>query len=453
MGKKKDYLVYKLSETVKITSKIDKDLFTKFNVKRGLRNEDNSGVLVGLTKVGDVVGYERLPEGGLKPIPGKLLYRGVDLEDLVHGLEAENRLGFEETAFLLLSGYLPDKEELKTFSNFINQSMALDTKMKMNILELEGQNIMNILARSVLEMYTYDPKADDISRENLVRQSIDLIAKFPTIVAYAYNILRHSQQGRSLHIRHPLEDVSLAENFLYMIKGPASYTELEVKLLDLCLILHAEHGGGNNSTFTVRVTSSTQTDTYSSIAAGIGSLKGPLHGGANIEVNEMFEHLKGAIKNWKDVKEIDTYLQKMLNKEVYNKTGLIYGIGHAVYTISDPRAILLKELARSLAEEKGKQKEFNFLELLDERAVNAFMTFKGSGINKQVCTNVDFYSGFVYDIMGLPSEVYTPLFAMSRVTGWVAHRIEELNFASKRIIRPAYKNIGEKQAFVPLNKR
>ena len=453
MGKKKDYLVYKLSETVKTTSKIDKELFTKFNVKRGLRNEDNSGVLVGLTKVGDVVGYERLPEGGLKPIPGKLLYRGVDLVDLVHGLKAENRLGFEETAFLLLSGYLPDKEELKTFTNFINQSMALDTKMKMNILELEGQNIMNILARSVLEMYTYDPLADDISRENLVRQSIDLIAKFPTIVAYAYNILRHSQQGRSLHIRHPLEDVSLAENFLYMIKGPASYTELEVKLLDLCLILHAEHGGGNNSTFTVRVTSSTQTDTYSSIAAGIGSLKGPLHGGANIEVNEMFEHLKVAIKNWKDVKEIDTYLQKMLNKEVYNKTGLIYGIGHAVYTISDPRAILLKELARSLAEEKGKQKEFNFLELLDERSVNAFMTFKGSGINKQVCTNVDFYSGFVYEIMGLPSEVYTPLFAMSRVTGLVAHRIEELNFDSKRIIRPAYKNVGEKQLFVPLNKR
>ncbi len=453
MGKKKDYLVFKLSETVKNTSKIDKELFTKFNVKRGLRNEDNSGVLVGLTKVGDVVGYERLAEGGLKPIPGKLLYRGVDLEDLVHGLKAENRLGFEETAFLLLSGYLPDKEELKTFTNFINQSMALDTKMKMNILELEGQNIMNILARSVLEMYTYDTLADDISRENLVRQSIDLIAKFPTIVAYAYNILRHSQQGRSLHIRHPLEDVSLAENFLYMIKGPASYTELEVKLLDLCLILHAEHGGGNNSTFTVRVTSSTQTDTYSSIAAGIGSLKGPLHGGANIEVNEMFEHLKKAIKNWKDVKEIDAYLQRMLNKEVYNKTGLIYGIGHAVYTISDPRAILLKELARSLAEEKGMQKEFDFIELLDERAVNAFMTFKGSGINKQVCTNVDFYSGFVYDVMGLPSEVYTPLFAMSRVTGWVAHRIEELNFASKRIIRPAYKNIGEKQSFVPLNKR
>ncbi|MDD2284023.1 MAG: citrate synthase [Paludibacter sp.] len=453
MGNKKDYLIYKLSETVKTTSRIDKELFTKFNVKRGLRNEDNTGVLVGLTKVGDVVGYERLPEGGLKPIPGKLFYRGVDLENLVHGIDAENRLGFEETAFLLLSGYLPDKEELKTFSCIINESMVLDTKMKMNILELEGQNIMNILARSVLEMYTYDSLAEDISRDNLVRQSIDLIAKFPTIIAYAYNILRHSQQGRSLHIRHPLEGASLAENFLYMIKGPNNYTDLDIKLLDLCLILHAEHGGGNNSTFTVRVTSSTQTDTYSSIAAGIGSLKGSLHGGANIEVKEMFDHLKETIKDWANVKEIDTYLNKMLNKEAYNRTGLIYGIGHAVYTISDPRAVLLKDLARKLAEEKGRQKEFAFLELLEERAINAFMTFKGSDINKQVCSNVDFYSGFVYDVMGLPMEVYTPLFAMSRVTGWTAHRIEELNFASKRIIRPAYKNVGDKVEFIPLNKR
>lgn len=453
MATKKDYLIYKLSETVKTTSRIEKELFTQFNVKRGLRNEDNTGVLVGLTKVGDVVGYERLPEGGLKPIPGKLFYRGIDLEDLVHGIEAENRLGFEETAFLLLSGYLPDKEELRVFTEILNESMALDAKMKLNIIELEGNNIMNILARSVLEMYTFDPNADDITRDNLIRQSVDLIAKFPTIIAYAYNILRHSQQGRSLHIRHPLEGASIAENFLYMIKGPNRYTDLEVKLLDLCLILHAEHGGGNNSTFSVRVTSSTQTDTYSAIAAGIGSLKGPLHGGANIEVKDMFDHLKEAIKNWKDVKEIDAYLNKMLNKDAYNRTGLIYGIGHAVYTISDPRAILLKELARKLAEEKGKQKEFDFLALLEERAINAFMNYKGSDINKQVCTNVDFYSAFVYDTMGIPTEVYTPLFAMSRVTGWTAHRIEELNFASKRIIRPAYKNVGEKKPFVPLTKR
>ncbi len=449
----KDYLIYKLSETIKSTSRIDKELFTQFNVKRGLRNDDHSGVLVGLTKVGDVVGYEKLPEGGTKAVPGKLFYRGIDVEDLVHGLQAENRLGFEETAFLLLSGYQPDAEELLTFSKILNEKMALTQKATINIIDLEGSDIMNILARSVLEMYIFDSNADDISRDNLIRQSIDLIAKFPTIIAYAFNILRHSQYGRVLHIRHPKEGVSLAENFLYMMKGSENYTELDVKILDLLLILHADHGGGNNSTFSVRVVSSTQTDTYSAIAAGIGSLKGPLHGGANIKVVQMFEHLKTAIKDWKNVKEIDVYLNKMLNKEAYNKSGLIYGIGHAVYTISDPRALLLKEMARALALEKGLVKEFDFLELLDERSVNAFMNFKGDDINKQVCTNVDFYSGFVYEAIGLPTDVFTPLFAMARITGWTAHRIEELNFASKRIIRPAYKNVGEKHPFVPLEKR
>jgi len=449
----KDYLIYKLSETIKTTSRIDKELFTQFNVKRGLRNEDHSGVLVGLTKVGDVVGYEKLSEGGVKAIPGKLFYRGIDVEDLVHGLQKEDRLGFEETAFLLLSGYLPDAEELISFRKVLYNAMPLTQKATMHILDLEGQDVMNILARSVLDLYTFDPNPDDISRDNLIRQSIDLIAKFPTIIAYSFNALRHSQQGRSLHIRHPNEDMSLAENFLYMMKGPGRYTELDVKILDLTLILHADHGGGNNSTFTVRVTSSSQTDTYSSIAAGIGSLKGPLHGGANIKVVQMFEHLKTSIANWKDVKEIDAYFKKMLNKEAYNKSGLIYGIGHAVYTVSDPRALLLKEMARQMAEEKGLQKEFAFLELLDERAVKAFMAFKGNDINKQVCTNVDFYSGFVYDALGLPTEVFTPLFAMARITGWTAHRIEELNFASKRIIRPAYKNVGERKSFVPLKER
>jgi citrate synthase len=264
---------------------------------------------------------------------------------------------------------------------------------------------------------------------------------------------RFKHDGRALSIRHPDPSMSIAENFLYLMKGRGNYTELDVKLLDLTLILHADHGGGNNSTFTVRVTSSSQTDTYSSIAAGIGSLKGPLHGGANIAVVKMFDHLKMAIKNWTDVKEIDNYLKRMLNKEVYNKSGLIYGIGHAVYTISDPRALILKEMARKLAEEKGLQKEFAFIELIDERAVNAFMTFKGDNINKQVCTNVDFYSGFVYQTLGLPTEVYTPMFAMARIAGWAAHRIEELNFASKRIIRPAYKNVGERKKFIPINER
>ena len=449
---KDEYMIYKLSDSIKSTSHIDNELFVKHNVKRGLRNEDHSGVLVGLTKIGDVVGYERMPEGGLKAIPGKLVYRGINIEDLVKGIEKENRYGFEETAFLLLSGFLPDKDELETFTRLLNQSMPLEQKTTMNILDLEGHNIMNILARSVLEMYTFDPNPDDTSRDNLMRQSIELIARFPTIIAYAYNILRHSQQGRSLHIRHPKENLSIAENFLFMLKGP-QYTQSEARILDLALMLHADHGGGNNSTFTVRVTSSSGTDTYSSIAAGIGSLKGPLHGGANLRVIDMFHHLQEVISDWTDKDEIDAYLTKMLRKEGYNKSGKIYGIGHAVYTISDPRALLLKEWARNLAKEKGLDKEFAFLELIEERAIETFMKFKGNQVKKRVCANVDFYSGFVYEMIGLPKEVYTPLFAMSRITGWTAHRIEELNFDSKRIIRPAYKNVSEDAPFTPLDKR
>jgi citrate synthase len=446
---KKEYLIYKLSESVKTTCKIENELFTKYNVKRGLRNEDGSGVLVGLTQIGNVVGYERLPEGGLKAIPGKLFYRGYDVEDIVHALMKEKRYGFEEVAYLMLSGDLPDKDNLAGFKELIAENMPLEQKTKMNIIDLEGQNIMNILARSVLEMYNYDANPDDISPDNLMRQSIDLISKFPTIIAYAYNIFRHSTHGRSLHIRHPNESLSIAENFLYMLQK--DYTKLDARTLDLLLVLQAEHGGGNNSTFTVRVTSSTGTDTYSAIASGIGSLKGPLHGGANIQVVDMFNHLKKNIADWTNVDEIDTYFMRMLNKEAYNKTGLIYGIGHAVYTISDPRAVLLKELARDLAKEKNRLEEFTFLELLEERAIECFANFKGT--KKRVSSNVDFYSGFVYEMIGLPQEIYTPLFAMARIVGWTAHRIEELNFKSKRIIRPAYKNILEEQAYVPLKER
>lgn len=446
---KKEYLVYKLSEEMKNATRIDNDLFPKYDVKRGLRNEDGTGVLVGLTKVGNVVGYERIPGGGLKPIPGKLFYRQYDLEDLAHAAMKEKRYGFEEVAYLLLSGHLPDKEELASFRELVNDNMPLEQKTKMNIIELEGNNIMNILARSVLEMYRFDPNPDDTFRDNLMRQSIDLISKFPTIIAYAYNMLRHATFGRSLHIRHPQENLSIAENFLYMLKR--DYTQLDARTLDLLLMLQAEHGGGNNSTFTVRVTSSTGTDTYSSIAAGIGSLKGPLHGGANIQVVDMFHHLQENIQDWKDVDEIDTYFTRMLNKEVYNKTGLIYGIGHAVYTISDPRALLLKELARDLAKEKKKEEEFAFLELLEERAIAMFGKIKNNG--KTVSSNVDFYSGFVYEMIGLPQEIYTPLFAMARIVGWCAHRNEELNFEGKRIIRPAYKNVLDVGKYIPLNKR
>ena len=446
---KKDYLIYKLTDAVKEQCKIDNSLFPKYGVKRGLRNEDGSGVLVGLTNIGNVVGYEKNDEGGLTPTEGQLFYRGYELDSLVTPLLLEKRFGFEEIAFLLLSGTLPDKEELQAFKMLINENMPLDHKTLVHIVDLEGSNIMNILARSVLEMYTFDPNPDDVSRENLVRQAIELIARFPTIIAYAYNIYRHSRQGRSLHIRHPKEKLSLAENFLYMLK--LDYTPLEARTLDLLLIIQAEHGGGNNSTFTVRVTSSTRTDTYSSIAAGIGSLKGPLHGGANIKVIDMLHHLQEAIHDWTDSDEIDTYLNRMLRKETYDRSGLIYGIGHAVYTLSDPRAVELKKLAGDLAKEKGKEKEYNFIRLLEQEAIKCVTLHKHS--KKPVCSNVDFYSGFVYELIGLPVEIYTPMFAMARIVGWMAHRIEELNFEGKRIIRPAYKNVLSPCQYIPLEDR
>lgn len=447
---KKEYLIYKLSDEVKNSCKIDNDLFARFGVKRGLRNEDGSGVLVGLTNIGNVVGYERNDKGELVPTQGKLYYRGYSLDDLVEPLLVEERFGFEEIAYLLLSGNLPDREELTAFRELINENMPLDHRTIVHIIDLEGSNIMNILARCVLEMYTFDPNPDDISRDNLMRQSIELIAKFPTIIAYAYNIYRHSVQGRSLHIRHPKENASIAENFLYMVKHD-EYTELDARVLDLLLIIQAEHGGGNNSTFTVRVTSSTRTDTYSSIAAGIGSLKGPLHGGANIKVVKMFHHLKEQINDWKNIDEIDTYLNRMLSKEAYDKSGLIYGIGHAVYTMSDPRAVELKKLAGELAKEKGRVEEYEFLKLIEQEGIKCVSAHRST--KKPICANLDFYSGFIYEMIGLPEEIFTPIFAMARIVGWTAHRIEELNFEGRRIIRPAYKNILECKEYQPLDNR
>lgn len=447
---KKEYLIYKLSDTVKCSCRIDNELFTKFGVKCGLRNEDGSGVLVGLTNIGNVVGYARDKDGKLLPTEGKLFYRGYELDDLVTPILKEKRFGFEEVAFLLLSGYLPDREELTSFRALLNEKMPLDHRTLVHIIDLEGSNIMNILARCVLEMYTFDANPDDISRDNLMRQSVELIAKFPTIIAYAYNIYRHSVQGQSLNIRHPRENMSIAENFLYMLKDE-NYTELDARMLDLLLAIQAEHGGGNNSTFTVRVTSSTRTDTYSSIAAGIGSLKGPLHGGANIKAINMFHHLKEQIQDWNSVDEIDTYLNRMLNKETYDKTGLIYGIGHAVYTKSDPRAIELKRLAGELAKEKKLVKEYEFLKKIEEEGVKCITAYhKG---NKAICANLDFYSGFIYEMIGLPQEIYTPIFAMARIVGWTAHRIEELNFEGRRLIRPAYKNILDSKKYIPLAER
>ncbi len=446
---KKDFMIFSLSEKMKEATKIDSDLFKKYDVKRGLRNEDGSGVLVGLTRIGNVIGYDRTPDGKMKPAPGQLFYRGYNIDDIAQAVIKEKRFGFEEVAYLLLSGELPDKSQLEDFKSLISRNRALEHATCMNIIELKGTDVMNILARSVLELYTYDDNPDDTSRDNLMRQSVDLISKFPTIIAYAYNVLRHETFGRSLHIRHPKENLSVAENFLFMLKK--DYTDLDARTLDLLLLLHAEHGGGNNSTFSVRVTSSSGTDTYSSIAAGIGSLKGPLHGGANIQVVDMFHHLQENISDWTDIKEIDAYFERMLKKEVYDKSGLLYGIGHAVYTLSDPRALLLKELARDLAKEKGKEKEFAFLELLEERGIETFGRIKANG--KTVSSNVDFYSGFVYELLGLYREIYTPLFAMARIVGWCAHRNEELSFSGKRIIRPAYKNILETQEYEPLVKR
>lgn len=446
----KEHLIYDLSEAMREATQMDLSLFKKYNVKRGLRNEDGTGVLVGLTRIGNVVGYEK-SENGLIPIPGKLFYRGIDVNDMVHALLKEKRLGFEEVSYLLLSGNLPNKTQLDEFKSMIAAEMPLEKKTRLHLIDLEGSDIMNILARTVLEMYIYDKNPNDVSQENLMRQSLYLLSKFPTIISYAYHVLRHAYNGRTMHIRHPREDLSIAENLLFMIKGE-DFTELEARTLDLLLLLQADHGGGNNSTFTVRVTSSTMTDTYSSIAAGIGSLKGPLHGGANLMVADMLDHLKENIKNWKDQDEIDAYLNKMLNKEAYNKSGLIYGIGHAVYTISDPRALLLKELARDLAKEKNRTDEMTFLELIESRAIDTFSNFK-KGTTKRVSSNIDFYSGFVYDMIGIPKEIFTPLFAMARIVGWCAHRNEEITFAGKRIIRPGYSSIAPEKPYVDINNR
>ena len=445
---KKEYLIYKLSEAAREACKIDNELFPMYNVKRGLRNEDGSGVLVGLTQVGNVVGYERLPEGGLKAIPGKLFYRGYDVEDLARDFIKEKRFGFEEVAYLLLSGKLPDKEELSAFKELLNDNMPLEQKTKMNILDLEGQNIMNILARSVLEMYTFDANPDDTSRDNLMRQSIELISKFPTIIAYAYNIYRHSTQGRSLHIRHPHENLSIAENFLHMLKR--DFTDLDARTLDLLLVLQAEHGGGNNSTFTTRVVTSSGSDTYSVIAAAMSSLKGKKHGGANLMVMNMMDDIKEHVKDYADEEEIAAYLDKLLNKQAFDKKGLIYGMGHAVYSISDPREKVFKGFVEQLATDKGRNEDmllYNNIEKIAPRLIA-----EQRKIYKGVSPNIDFYSGFVYDMLDIPRELYTPLFALARIVGWSAHRLEEL-ITTDKIIRPAYKSLVTKKEYIDREKR
>ncbi len=443
-------LLHQFSEMVYDSCQIDKGLFDTYNVKRGLRNSDGSGVVAGLTKVGDVVGYEKIDDK-LKPIDGQLFYRGIEVSDLVHGAQKSGIHGFDETCFLLLTGHLPTAEQMSKFSEYLSSLRDLPQFFSKNmILSLRGQDVMNMLARSVLSLYVEDEKAEDYSLPNLLDQSLNLIAKFPVITSYAYFGMRHTYQRKSLVIRHPQLELSTAENFLYMLKGH-DYTKLEADVLDLCLVLHAEHGGGNNSTFTTRVVSSSQTDTYSAIAAAIGSLKGRLHGGANLQVLEMMKNIKKNVKDWGSEKEISEYLMKILKGKAFDGNGKIYGIGHAIYTISDPRAILLKEKARSLAEEKGRLDEFLLYEQIEHLAPKVFFEYKGGG--KTVCANVDFYSGFVYDMIKIPKELFTPIFAVSRIAGWCAHRLEEMTFSSRRIIRPGYKNVFPKQSFIPIEER
>jgi citrate synthase len=443
-----------LEVSVRKSCQIDNELFEKFDVKRGLRNSDGTGVLVGLTNIGDVVGYKK--EGDkVIAIPGRLLYRGIDIEDITQGFQKENRHGFDETVYLLITGRLPNKEELKNFSEHLASLRALpDDFTKDMILSMKGKDVLNILARSVLGLYTLDDNPDSIALDNMIKQSLNIIAKFPTIVAYSYQALRHLYKGKTLSIRHPQPNLSPAENFLYLIKGDCNgFSKLEADLLDLMLVLHAEHGGGNNSTFTMRVTSSSETDIYSSVTSAIGSLKGPLHGGANVRVLEMMENMKKNVKDWTDEGEVTAYLLKILNKNANDFSGKIYGIGHAVYTISDPRAAILKTKARELAIEKGRLEEFELYSLVEKLTPEVFRIFKGEKSTKVVCINVDFYSGFVYACLDISKELYTPLFAIGRVSGWCTHRIEELTFSAKRLIRPAFKNVYGKHEYIPITER
>jgi len=445
-------LITSLSEKIQRSSDIDAELFVKYKVKRGLRNADDSGVLVGLSNISNVVGYEKR-DGEIIPVEGRLIYRGIPIEELSTGFQSDGRHGFEETTYLILTGKLPDRQCLEEFSSYMSALRDLPMAfIKTNMISNRGSDIMNMLARNILFLYTFDKKSEDTSRENLVQQSLSLIAKLPVIVAYSYHGMMHFQRRQTLYIRHPEANLSVAENFLYMLKGEGAYTPLDAEILDLALVLHAEHGGGNNSSFTTRVISSTLTDTYSAMAAAIGSLKGPLHGGANLRVLEMMENIKENVKKWDNEGEVLSYLIKILNKEAHNKTGKLYGIGHAVYTKSDPRTPILKQKARDLAIEKGRKAEFELYSLVEKLAPEAFSIFKKES-QKVLCANVDFYSGFVYECIGLPKEVFTPMFAIARITGWSAHRLEELNFAARRIIRPAYKYVGDTQAYLPMDKR
>ena len=406
-------------------------------------------MLTGLTEISDVNGFEFV-NGRRLPADGSLYYQGINVTDLVSGLNGR-KFGFEETIYLLMFGKLPTQAQLDEFLTVMFAMEELGGRFVRDVvMKASNRNIMNALQRCVLTLYTYDSNPEDISASNVLRQSMELIAKLPIIAAYSYHSYRHFRKGETLFIRNPQKGLSLAENFLLMLRPDSKYTELEAKVLDIALILHAEHGGGNNSTFTTHVVTSSGTDTYSSIAASLGSLKGPRHGGANLKVQHMFADIKEHVSDWTSETEVEAYLRKILNKEAFDRSGLIYGMGHAVYTISDPREVILKKFARKLAEEKGMMEEFALYETVERLAGRLIMEQRRA--QKNVCANVDFYSGFVYTMLNIPEELFTPLFAIARIPGWSAHRLEELLNASK-IIRPAYKYVGAHIPYVPMEER
>lgn len=428
-----------------------KELFKQYSVKRGLRNDDGTGVMAGLTSVGAVLGYY-IDDGEKIPMEGHLRYRGYDLTDIVKNCETEKRFGFEEVAYLLLFGHLPDKKTLDDFSRLIGNLRVLPEGFAEDmILKAPSKNIMNKIARSVLASYSYDSNPDDISTGNILRQSIELIARLPVMAAYGYQAKSHYHDGNSLYLHTPQPRLSTAENLLYMIRPDNKYTREEAEMLDVLLMIHAEHGGGNNSAFTTRVVSSSDTDTYSAIAAAIGSLKGPKHGGANAKVMGMMEEIKANVKHWEDDEEVKAFLAKILRKEAFDGSGLIYGMGHAIYTYSDPRCILLKEKAGQLvANHPEFEKEFKLYCSVERLTPSVFAEVKNN--HKVMCANVDMYSGFVYKMLGIPTEMYTPLFAISRIVGWCAHRLEEV-IGCGRIIRPAYKSMVHSKEYTKIDNR
>lgn len=432
-----------------VSGSINLDLYTEYDVKRGLRDSNGKGVLTGLTEIADVSGYKIV--GGRKlPTDGSLYYQGYNVRDLISG-NKEKRFLFEETTYLLLFGALPTKEQLKSFIQITHQLQELSGQFVRDVL-MKGStgNIMNALMKSLLTLYSYDDDPDNTDVPNVLRQSLQLIAKMPLMAVYAYYAYRHFQCGETLLIRTPKKQYSTAENILWMLRPDGNFTELEARVLDICLVLHAEHGGGNNSTFTNHVVTSSGTDTYSAVAASVASLKGPRHGGANLKVQHMFEDIKAHVEDWNDENEIRDYLRKILNKEAFDRSGLIYGIGHAVYTLSDPREVILKEFAKKLSEEKGLSAEFCLYDAVER--ISKEEIIKAKQLFKPVCANVDFYSGFVYSMLGIPEELFTPIFAISRISGWCAHRLEELVNKGK-IIRPAYKYVGHHVDYKDIDER